>query len=169
MSRFVARYFALGITGASLCGCQIYPYFGESIASTTSSITFAGCTNIPSQIVQFEFQDKYNGFQLPFDVIQSSSSVSYTDSQGANWYCWSKAETVPAAAWFGTAAASQAIVRTTLADQNNQVSPTWYFDNDPGQCNKPPGVASMTNQVPCALAPSGSSANWVAICAGSCG
>jgi hypothetical protein len=166
MSRFLTSHFALVVAGASLCGCQIYPYEGEIIATTTSSISFEGCTTSPNQSVDFQRQDRVRGFSLPFDSILSSSSVNYTDSQGNNWYCWSKTETIPSDAWRVYGLGHRANVRTTLTDQQ---SPTWFFYNDPGQCNQPPGAASMTNQVPCALAPGQRGGiDWTGICAGSC-
>jgi hypothetical protein len=154
--KFDIRIFVVSAS-LGLAGCQIYPYNYQEFSNTTSPITFMGCDTVPNEPVEF---DAYvHSLSIPIGNAKTAASVTYTDSAGANWYCWDQTATIPSNWWIPGLGGFVAAVTTRQILNGGQElgSGFWYYNNDPKQCPQPAGSAQFTNSAPCALQPSG----WV--------
>lgn len=163
-SPFYVTCFASAIASA---GCSFAPYDGKQFDHATDPVLFEGCSTSPnSPIAIYASQLNQNGQWGPpqqFGSSTSSSSVSYTDSNGIGWYCWSQNVVIPRDHWGVTSAGalglgSRLIAAVKVTDNG---SPVYSYKNDPTNCTQPEGSGQLTNATPCAIAPQNSFGSFI--------
>ena len=135
-------------------GCSFSPYNGQAFSSRSSSIPFEGCSpdpNSPISVLALPPSDFIPDF---LGTTTSASTVSYTDSVGLKWYCWSKSVVIPTDAWVQSPNGSYSAV--VAAVDNGRA--LWTYNNDASLCQQPAGEAQLTGAAPCAVQPQSSGA-----------
>jgi len=137
---------------ATSAGCSFSPYHLENFNNTTSTIPFEGCSLQPNSPISVELLNGRTGQWETASLGSSSSTVSYTDSESAQWYCWQRNATIGPNFWIPKTGGTFFTFMRVL--DNGQ--PVYTYSNDPSQCTQPAGTDQLTNAQPCALAPSNS-------------
>ena len=128
--------------------CQFSPYHMQNFNSASAPIPFEGCSIVPNSPIKITAG---NASTFNWDVLattNASTSVSYTDVNKYNWYCWSVKVAIPSQYWWQSG--GHYATATKVFDDN---SPVYTYKNDPSQCTQSYGSPMMTDAVPCALAP----------------
>jgi hypothetical protein len=150
LSRFFSAVGVLAVVSST--GCTFSPYNNEIFANTTTAVPFEGCSSSSSSPISIQGAIGLGGPPpVQWRAIASTTSastISYTDSSNVNWYCWSASVAVPRAYWTVPLLGGSPVAVVRTLDNG---TPNWVFNNNPNQCTKPYGIASMTNATPCAV------------------
>lgn len=166
--------------GVGLCvlgtfACTFLPYDGQVIKTRTEKVQVTGAWTEPNKFVHIQMCTKpiFKGSRpahcdSSFGSVgnaTTSSTVSYTDNNGAKWY---KYEAKVPVRWFLTASYSgggqpvvdvyTAHLRAVLADGS---IPSFYR-NPTDECEEEFGSDQLTGSAPCAVSP-GSERGWIEI------
>jgi hypothetical protein len=172
--------------------CMVYPYDGQTFLDVDSSVVFSGCSTSPGAIIEIQARNPLSlGFPPTGETIETvrASNIAATDVTGREGFCWVKAVIIKPELWFGLGEPrpplpnffpepgepipeSPGPIRllepppfTThvRAIDHALGGPTWTYNNDPERCPEPAGTPQLTNQEPCALAPTELNGGFVTI------